>query len=237
MYGRKRASSKARSKSAQPRKKAKTVTQKAVRWGPLYNPHSPAIKQDMRVKMKYSEFFTINPGIAGSTGVYVFSANGLYDPNITGTGTQPTGFDQLMAIYGEYVVLGSTIKVYCRNQEQSTSSPSLFGVFVERVSATSSSWVDYVNNGDGVYKHVCTNASGAEVNWITYNADMQKLMNKDVELDEYAWGSVSANPTEQRYFHIVVQALDNLSDLGNHHLFAEITYDVLLRDRNLTVAS
>lgn len=38
-------------------------------------------------------FIDLNPGALGSNAPYTFSANGLYDPNITGSGHQPIGFD------------------------------------------------------------------------------------------------------------------------------------------------
>lgn len=53
--------------------------------------------------------------VATGNGSYVFSANGLYDPDITGTGTQPLYFDQLMALYNHYVVTSSTITVEALN--------------------------------------------------------------------------------------------------------------------------
>lgn len=40
-----------------------------------------------------------------------FAANGLFDPDITGAGHQPRGYDQLMALYKKYVVTG--VKVEC----------------------------------------------------------------------------------------------------------------------------
>jgi len=42
---------------------------------------------------------------------YLFSTNGLYDPNITGTGHQPAYFDQMTPIYNNYTVIMSRIKV------------------------------------------------------------------------------------------------------------------------------
>jgi len=40
-----------------------------------------------------------------------FSANGLYDPNTSGTGHQPAYFDQMSTFYNHYVVMGSRCKV------------------------------------------------------------------------------------------------------------------------------
>ena len=61
------------------------------------------------VKMRYVEEFELNPGL-GSVASYVFRANGLYDPNYTGAGHQPYGFDQWMTYYNQFTVLGSKMK-------------------------------------------------------------------------------------------------------------------------------
>lgn len=62
------------------------------------------------VKLKYYDTFTINPGL-GTIGSYIFSANGMYDPNISGTGHQPRGFDQLMTMYDHFTVIASKATV------------------------------------------------------------------------------------------------------------------------------
>lgn len=41
----------------------------------------------------------------------VFRGNGPYDPDYTGVGVQPYGFDEMSALYNNYIVKGSKIKV------------------------------------------------------------------------------------------------------------------------------
>lgn len=59
---------------------------------------------------KYRETVTL-ASTAGVMATYAFNANGMYDPNQSGTGTQPMYFDQMTALYDHYVVNSSTIKV------------------------------------------------------------------------------------------------------------------------------
>lgn len=61
-------------------------------------------------RLRYAE-----RGAAGSTsgvvGTYVFTLSGLYDPNISGTGHQPMGFDEIMPFYEHYHVLRADVHV------------------------------------------------------------------------------------------------------------------------------
>jgi len=51
-------------------------------------------------KMKYSEFVNTD-----TFGQYVFNLNSIFDPNRTGTGHQPYGFDTLATLYNRYRVI------------------------------------------------------------------------------------------------------------------------------------
>lgn len=55
----------------------------------------------------------INMSMPGSGNAvnYFYSANGMYDVNISSTGHQPMGFDQMMVLYEQCTVLASTIVV------------------------------------------------------------------------------------------------------------------------------
>ncbi len=48
---------------------------------------------------------------AGNFYIQNFNGNGLFDPDRTGVGNQPRGFDDAMAFYSSYKVLGSSITV------------------------------------------------------------------------------------------------------------------------------
>lgn len=59
-------------------------------------------------KMKYSEVFTLS--IANNY-TQIMNLNSLFDPNSTGVGHQPYGFDQLAAIYNRYRVISTSYVV------------------------------------------------------------------------------------------------------------------------------
>lgn len=70
----------------------------------------PAVKT---VRLRYCDVFTFS-GATGSNNNY--SANDCYDPDITGAGHQPRGFDQWSQFYKRYAVIGSNIRITVTQQ-------------------------------------------------------------------------------------------------------------------------
>jgi len=55
--------------------------------------------------LKYCSSKSLTSGTSGITGnAQIYALNGLYDPDVTGTGHQPYGYDQLMTFYDIYTV-------------------------------------------------------------------------------------------------------------------------------------
>lgn len=58
----------------------------------------------------YHDYVTLDPGV-GSYTQNKYRANSCYDPDLTGGGHQPMGFDQWMAMYKKFCVIGARISV------------------------------------------------------------------------------------------------------------------------------
>ncbi len=69
---------------------------------PAYGPFEP--RQEATLKYNENVTFTLATTVGGQ---YVFKLNGMFDPDTTGTGHQPYGFDQWLNIYQRYVVLST----------------------------------------------------------------------------------------------------------------------------------
>jgi len=82
-----------------------------------------------------------------------FSMNSLFDPNRTGTGHQPYGFDQLSTFYNRYYVTGSkmTVTFSCQTKDNDTTvtGPILIGVTGRNESTfatqNADNWAEYPN--------------------------------------------------------------------------------------------
>lgn len=152
----------------------------------------------------YDNQLSLTPLIGGSAVGFVFSANGMFDPNITGTGHQPMGFDQLMAFYEQYHVTNCVMTV--RVNAYATTTPLTFAVYLSADTTVLTSPGVIMENG--LCRSVVTEAaSGAysHTHTLTLNCDVLKFFNRDRHAminDHDLAGSAAANPAEQAYFII-----------------------------------
>jgi len=75
---------------------------------------------------------------------YFFRANDLYDPDFTGTGHQPVGFDQAMLFWEQFCVFSSKITVRFMSN---SSNAVVCGVFLSPDTTPPASIVDLQQNG------------------------------------------------------------------------------------------
>lgn len=151
--------------------------------------------------LKYcSESLTISTNASG-LGSHIFSANGLYDPDISGVGHQPMYFDQLTAIYNHYCVLSSRITVV--PDAPITWPLSLTLVLDDDVSISASAGYT-VRERHGA-KTITFNPAQTSVfpalkmSWKATNVFTGNPLSR-LELQ----GDSGNNPAEQSYFHIYV---------------------------------
>jgi len=69
-----------------------------------------------RCTLTYCDQSTLTaPATTNLSASYRFALNGIYDPNVTGTGHQPMFFDQLTGLYSLYRVLRARVQVTWTN--------------------------------------------------------------------------------------------------------------------------
>lgn len=183
----------------------------------------PLLRQQ-RVKFRYEAQVGINPG-AGTTAVHIFSCNGLFDPDITGTGHQPRGFDELMALYDHAVVIGAKITVDWM-VDSSETVPSVCGIAI-RDFTTTDDYNGYVEGGNAVWGTLSDNNFYPVRQVLQVNPN--KFLGRSKPLsDPNLKNSASGNPTEQAYFHLFTRSAFSLDDPGTRVAAAVIEYEAVL---------
>ena len=116
-------------------------------------------------RLKYVEFVTLNNSASSSSvpNVYHYRANSLHDPNYSGGGHQPRGFDELKAIYDHYTVIGSKMKASFENDVDATNQAGQYCfLMLQDTNNTPTSLVDILeesNRNKMAYKPRNTNSS------------------------------------------------------------------------------
>lgn len=91
------------------------------RFSPLFMP------QKYICRLKYAQEISLNSSGSGAV-CQSFRANDLYDPDQTGGGHQPMGFDQLAALYSKFTVIGSKIEMWPVVTSTTAGTPSYYGL-------------------------------------------------------------------------------------------------------------
>lgn len=209
-------------------KRTPTVINPQARMSLLKGVNHASRPQWTRAELIYCESpVSLNPGAAGSAATYVFSANGVYDPNVTGAGHQPAGFDQYMALYNEYVVLGARCVV--RFQNSDGSNAQIVGLAVVDNPTTSTDYRVYIENGWCKQSFIEANGSGDAFRTLVMDVSIDKFGKQNIYNDDVYAGTSSGNPAQQVYFHLFVTPVDQTADAGVVFASAEIRYDVVFR--------
>lgn len=104
-------------------KKRKTYRKKNYMMLPL-----GGFKPYQIVKLRYVEEIALDAS-ALAYASYAFSANGIYDPSISGVGHQPANYDIWQSRYEDYLVLGSKITAQITPGGGSVN-PALCGIYI-----------------------------------------------------------------------------------------------------------
>lgn len=198
-------------------------------------PRGPA-PRSLRTVLRYAEsLITINGGAAGTSDAYVFSANGAYDPNITGTGHQPRGFDQYMGLYTYYVVVAARITVKYSPAVAETIN-QMIGLTPLAVATENTDPKDYMEQQGCVWDFLRPGTSGASKT-LKVEVDLKNWFGvKSPTDDDLIRGDNAQNPARQLYFHVWAAAIQS-SDPSAVDANVIIEYDTIFFTPNQPVSS
>lgn len=176
-------------------------------------------------KLKYVEQFS--SVFAGGVLNQVYSANGLFDPNITGVGHQPLSYDQMTPLYERYTVLNSSCKVTMM------TGTAAVGTLTVSLNDDPSTFSQISMREGPKSQNKVWSASNMAVVMTYFNAE--QFFGDNVENNTLYQGSSVSNPSEQAYYSIRVDE----SSLGSStvNFLVEIEYTVLWSEMRLQSAS
>jgi len=189
----------------------------------IMEPWMPVFPARVAKKLRYSTSFQLT-STSGAVASYVFRANDLYDPDVTSTGHQPMGFDQLCpGWYNHFCVTHALIKVIFRN------SSSAGGNCCIRVDgdATPLTVIDrIVEIGGNAMDTMGNLASANDTKRLSLGANIPKLQGVSpsaITADPSLQGSSIASPVELTYFHVQTWSTFGVTTVVNCDVVIEYT--------------
>lgn len=151
-------------------------------------------------KLRYAVNLTINP----STSVYnyVFRANSCYDPDFTGVGHQPIGFDQWMGLYNHFYVAGSKMTVdFMSTNTGVTSSSFVVGTHLDASASNTTINSELVRERANTNWTTLTNGHAVGKAKRRMKFSHRKFFRTPLFDDQFK-GTASSDPEEQAYFYL-----------------------------------
>ena len=173
---------------------------------------------------KYVDFFDIT--LAAGKGSFLFSANGMFDPNITGIGHQPMYFDQSMAIYDHYTVVSSKFKLTPVGSTGATAPIHVTVLTDDDANLNASNTTTALERPgakSAYFAQLVTVARPMSLTWKAKNVFTGDPLSK-AELS----GDASNNPSEQTYFAIFISSPS--LDSGPYSFKVELEYTAVMHE-------
>lgn len=202
--------------------------------------------------LRYNTVISLDPKPAalGGTGsnTWQFSANGLYDPDITSTGHQPLFYDNYTNLYKRYHVKYSTITVTVVNHFVNTATANSGGTVTLQPNYSYKLFIlkdatNGVTNEMPGYIPQIIEAGGSNIKWrfvapsligklpkLKMGCSPHRLSNKSFR-DDTLLANSDVNPSQGVYYYIGITSADGVTDPPSVYLNVDIKYYVDFFDR------
>jgi len=190
---------------------------------------------NIRRKFKYCSRHTLytDASTGGFGGEQRYSLNSLYDPDVSGGGHQPYGFDQVFALYNKYRVDKVTFRITFTTP--GSNADLLCAAVLTPVSSGSSlsaKSIEYPLEWPNI-QHGHLSSAGSRVCYLTGTADLWTIVGvtqqKYVTDDTFASLS-STSPTQAVYMNLAVGSYSGATSEACSML-VELEFDAVAYDR------
>lgn len=213
-------------KSQNRRRRPKTST----RQGATFNTTSTigGFPDRTRVKLRYTDLVELqSASVSGAD--YVYRGSSVFDPDFTGTGSQPANFDDFAFIYDRYRVHGSTISISVTNYATGSVDAVTLLISARFTSTAITSLTTLLGAQAQPYSRLIKPQS---VNSLQrpYTMSMSTRKRMGMTPTQYAGNqdltaTVNTNPAQNWYWHLSVLS-DDLTSTNQVSINVTLTYDV-----------
>lgn len=135
-----------------------------------------------------------------------FAINGLFDPDISGTGHQPLAFDQFMSFYGRYEVKASKISAQILLNSNS-QDPQFVAIYPSLLNAPFSTVSDTIMEQPYVKWKYVNQTANVDRAYIKNYISVKKLNGRSTASESFI-GNLATNPANTFYWQILLHNED-----------------------------
>lgn len=176
--------------------------------------------------LNYNQRLTPAP-LSGADYHQVFRGNSLYDPDYTGTGSQPVGFDEWMQFYKYYRVFSSSITVRVLDNSSTAAAAQWELCVIPSFLPTDFAATDpqvAAQNPFSKFRLIGTH-TGKGPQMVKNYMSTEKMLGRSLStLGSNAYGSSTADPASSWAWHIVGQVIDESTTMANVYVYVTIKY-------------
>jgi hypothetical protein len=168
----------------------------------------------------------------GSPATQIFRGNSVYDPDYSGAGSQPNGFDEYAAFYAHYRVHHVKVTAIAVSANATASTPQMLVVAPTNTTSTYTSYADVVGTPYSKYIMVPNSYQGyqGKLEWEISVKKFFGISEATFRSEPYS-ATVTSNPSEQFYIPFYLQ--DVLSGAGSNaaYVMFKVDYTVEFYER------
>ncbi len=198
-------------------------------------PRPLIVPKSKLVLLKYTDAQIFNPASLNAVG-QTWRANSVFDPNLTGVGGQPPGFDQWAAFYSRYVVLGATIRCEVIPSADGNLASNINMMVLQSKKVAGfipySEMIQAKSHPNTTVKIISSHPAAGPNNGTIV---LRQAFNSKRDFG-HRWQSdneapTSTNPTEGWHFNLTIGNPFSNTDPGSVTVLTTITYVVKFNDR------
>lgn len=160
-----------------------------------------------RVVLPYATRFVQTEATPGAGTYHTFALNNVYDPDFTGVGLQPLGFDQYSQFYGRYRVIGLRYVITIGNITTPNAYPIMAGLYASPQSTLPASPDAWTVQPTTSARSAVVSVPGGGKDVVRFSGKIDIPASLGVTRQEYLdeadfAGTTGGGPARQAYLHV-----------------------------------
>lgn len=154
-----------------------------------------------KMAFRYVDTISLDPGTTNAVAYHTFNPCNMFDPDVSGAGHQPYGFDQYMQFYQHYTVIGSKIKCTFMPQVDTAAGQAYVGLTAAAGAPLFLTDINTLTERKASNVNMVSTMQNKPVS-VTKGVSHSKFFGQKVLQEDANAGTVTTGPSESFYYHV-----------------------------------